>query len=342
MIPVRPIILCGGSGTRLWPLSTSQTPKQFVSLFEGATLFELTLRRLPEWALEPIVVTGEVLVDQVRAGLSTAGVTPHSILVEPEPRNTAPAIVAAASATADNEVLAVLPSDHLIGDGEAFAAALATAAQAATDGHIVVFGVTPDRPATGYGYIRPARSNHSWSTVEEFVEKPSVDRATALIDEGCLWNSGMFVMSTSTVLSETRRLAPEIASSAIVSVGRADREVVPIGPEFMSAPSISFDHAVMEKTDTAVVVELDAGWTDVGSFQTLWQTLSHDNNGNVAQGNVVTEEVSNSLIISTTRPVGVAGLDDIVVIETAEGVVVVPRQLSQTVKLLVEKLSDHD
>lgn len=340
MIAIRPVVLCGGSGTRLWPLSTPDRPKQFLPLFGDSTLFELTLRRLPASVLDPIVVTGETHLEHVHQGLKRVGLSPRAILLEPEPRNTAPAVVAAAVVADPDDILALLPSDHLISDIEAFSAALSQASAAAESGSIAALGVTPDSPVTGYGYIRSGRSERQPFPVVEFVEKPSREIAQTLIDQGCVWNSGMFVMRASTALDEARLLAPDMVDAVSGSVGSSGQGVIWIGAGFLNSPYISFDHAVMEKTERGVVVELDAGWSDVGSFLTLWENSAKDRGGNVTRGDVALEDVSGSLVFSSTKPVAVAGVDKIVVIETEDGVLVVPREHTQPVMALVERLLD--
>lgn len=328
---MRPLVLSGGSGTRLWPLSTSEKPKQFAELLGDKSLFERTLERLPE-AKPPIIVAGASHSTLVEEACARSGVSPL-LIYEPSGRNTAPACVAGALAANGEDVLVILPSDHLIADVDSFRATVGEAARHAEDGCIVVFGITPHRPETGFGYIRAGEELGSGWRLEAFAEKPDLARAEKMISEGgYLWNSGMFVVTAATLLAEARRLAPALVAGVEKAMRPARDEVVELGPEFAEVESISFDHAVMEKTDRGMVLPLDAGWDDIGSFQALWAASDRDADGNVLQGDVTALGVAGSLVKATSRRVAIAGLEDVVVIETPHAVLVVPRGRAQLVR----------
>ena len=334
MPDIQPLVLSGGSGTRLWPLSTSRRPKQFVDLLGGESLFERTLKRLPA-ARPPIIVAGAAHFDLVEEACERAGVRPDLVILEPAGRNTAPACVAGALSADRDAVLVVLPSDHLIADSESFRATVDEAASHAEKGSIVVFGVRPDRPETGFGYIRAGEKRAAGWSVAEFVEKPELARAKEMVDEGgFLWNSGMFVLTAETLLEETRRFAPSLVENVEQAMGPLSGDRRELGPPFAEVESISFDHAVMEKTERGVVLPLDAGWDDIGSFQALWAASDRDENGNSVEGDVVIRDVEGSLIRATSRRVAVAGLDGVVIIETPDVVLVLPRDRAQLVRVL--------
>lgn len=344
-----PVVLAGGSGTRLWPLSRSHYPKQFQPLTEEATLLQATLARLAGLEIDaPIVVCNEEHRFLVAEQLRQAGVEGARILLEPEGRNTAPAIAAAAlEAAADGEdpVLLVLPADHAIADAGAFREAVLVAADTAADGRLVTFGVAPTAPATGYGYIRAAAGDGP-RPVEAFVEKP--DQATAegyLAAGGHYWNSGMFVFRAGACLEALEAHAPAIleAAQAAHAGRRADLDFVRLdAAAFARSPADSIDYAVMEKTERASVVPLDAGWSDIGSWEAVWahaQTAgSADEQGNFVHGDAALHDVAGSLVHASHRLVGAVGLRDCVVVETADAVLVAPRARAEDVKALVERL----
>lgn len=347
-----PIILSGGSGTRLWPLSTPDRPKQFLPLVGDRTLFQETLKRLDKLPglAPPIVVCNAAHCELVAAQLSDLGIEPAAIVLEPEGRNTAPAIAVAAllatgrgtrAAGTDagpDPVLLVLPADHLIVDVDAFGDAVAQAVRAAEAGRLVTFGVVPTAPETGYGYIERGPSEGDWFAVARFVEKP--DRATA---ERCvaagrfLWNSGMFVFGAGQFLSELARHAPAIHSGAVAAARDVARSgsVARLGPQFLACPSDSIDYAVMEKTDRAAVVPLSAGWSDVGSWSALFDALEKDGDRNVLQGSVTALDSRNSLVISGLRRIALLGVDDLVVIDTGDSLLVMRKDRSQRIKELI-------
>lgn len=336
---IRPVILSGGSGTRLWPLSTPELPKQFVPLVEGRSLFELTLQRLGSIAgvAPPLVVTGAAHVPLVMESL--AGFDGARVLVEPVGRNTAPASVAAAMVANEDDVLIIVPSDQLIADTDGFATSAVAAATCAEEGGIVTFGITPDRPETGYGYIEkgePARPGTF--EVSRFKEKPGSDEAVALANDGRhLWNSGMFVVTASDLLAEARVHCPDIVAAVSSALDVGSDRVIELGQGFADVRAISFDYAIMEKTDRALVFPLDVGWDDVGSYRSLLDALPKDGEGNHVDGDITLRDVSGSFVVATSRRVAVAGMSDVVVVETPDVVLVVPLNRSQEVRELVQR-----
>lgn len=349
-----PVILSGGSGTRLWPLSRELYPKQLLPLVGKGTMLQETLARLSgvENVGEPIVVCNESHRFLVAEQLLEAGAKPQAIVLEPIGRNTAPAIAIAAMAAVtqsqpssdkkEDPVLLILPADHVIQNVEAFRAAVAIGVDAAEQGKLVTFGVVPDKPETGYGYIKRSDGSGPAYPIAQFVEKP--DRATAqrYLDSGeYFWNSGMFMFRASVVLEELRALAPEIyqACAQAFTGAKTDLDFTRLpAKEFGECPSDSFDYAVMEKTKRAVVVPLDAQWSDVGSWSALHEAIPADENDNVAIGDVLTSDTHGCYLQATSRLLAAVGLRDHVVVETKDAVLVAPKDRVQDVKDLVGKL----
>jgi mannose-1-phosphate guanylyltransferase/mannose-6-phosphate isomerase len=343
-----PVILSGGAGTRLWPLSRELYPKQLLRLVAERTMLQETVARtegLPELA-PPIVVCNENHRFMVAEQLRELGTAPQAIVLEPQGRNTAPAAAIAAllvSGGADADpVLLVLPADHVITDVPAFQAAVAGGRVAAEAGSLVTFGVVPDRAETGYGYIRRGAGPGPAFTVAKFVEKPDTATARGYVESGeYYWNSGMFMFRASAFLAELGRYAPVMLATCRAALAAAGRDLdflrLP-AQEFASCPSDSIDYAVMEKTDRAVVVPLAAGWSDVGSWAALADALPRDGEGNVTAGDVLTEDSSGCYLHSTSRLVAAVGLRDHVVVETKDAVLVAPRDRVQDVKELVAEL----
>jgi mannose-1-phosphate guanylyltransferase/mannose-6-phosphate isomerase len=346
---VIPVILSGGSGTRLWPLSTPDRPKQFLPLVTNRTLLQDTLTRtsgLKSSAEHPIVVCNEAHRFQVAEQLREVGIAPRAIVLEPAGRNTAPAVAVAAqlaceSAGSDDPLLLVLPADHVILDDVAFCWAVEQGFAAALAGKLVTFGIVPGRAETGYGYIRCGTSHGGWSEVAAFVEKPDAVTAAAYIASGeYLWNSGMFLFSARAYLDELARHAPAMlpACRAALATAATDTDFLRLGTAFLDCPSDSIDYAVMERTSEAAVVPLDAGWSDVGSWTALHEVLVKDSAGNVLRGDVVAEGCRDCYVLASGRQVVVIGLEGCVVVETENAVLVMPHDRAQELKGVVERL----
>ena len=353
-IPVLPVIMAGGSGTRLWPLSRAGYPKQFLVLSGNESLFQLAARRLaalasPEFELAaPCIVGNEehrfLVLDQLRETRQEPG----SVLLEPLGRNTAPALTLAALAALEggnDPVLVVTPADQTVTDAAAFTAALQDAVRNAATGAIAILGITPDRPETGYGYIR-ATPDAAGLAVARFVEKPDLETAQRYLAEGgYYWNGGMFVLRASVWVKALERFRPDIleATRAAWAVRKTDAKFVRPGKaEFAAVPSESVDYAVMERcpgTDIALrMVALDAGWNDLGAWEAVWQVADKDERGNACVGDAIIADSRNTLVHATSRLVGVVGLSDIVVVETPDAVLVSDRARSQEVKQIVNRL----
>jgi mannose-1-phosphate guanylyltransferase/mannose-6-phosphate isomerase len=345
-LPIRPVILCGGSGTRLWPLSRTYHPKQFIELDAG-TLFGRTVQRASRLtgAEKPIVVCNENH-RFFAAGILQELAVAADILLEPLARNTAPAIALAAMAArekGEDPLLLVLPSDHLINPDEALNTAVATAASAAANGALVTFGVTPTRPETGYGYIRRgAEAGPGVFRVERFVEKPGREEAEKLVsDGGYTWNSGMFLFRASTFLNELSRYAPAIhdACRSAWSDCSRDMDFVRIGKkDFAVSPSDSIDYALMERTQAACVVPLSADWNDLGSWKAFYDVSSRDSRGNARVGDVVALDSDNCYLHATHRLLATLGVKDLVVVETADAVLVTDWSRTQEIKKVLDKI----
>jgi len=345
-----PVILSGGSGSRLWPLSRAMRPKQFLGVTEDASLFQLTLQRLQgitDETMRPIVVANNDHRFLVGEQCREAGVEPLSILLEPVARNTAPAIaVAAMAALAEggDPVLLVLPSDHTFSNVAAFHHAVRVGLKAAETGALVTFGIVPTHPETGYGYVKASQALDVSAAVpvQQFVEKPDLATAQAYLKDGSYtWNSGMFMFKASVFLHELERANPAMlhACQAAWSQSKTDLEFVRLDKEaFASSPSDSVDYAVMEKTRQAVVVPLDAGWNDVGAWSAVWQVLPQDAQGNATRGDVMLEDASSSYVHADSRLVALIGVKDLVVVETSDAVLVTHKDKAQDVKKMVDRL----
>ena len=360
VLSVLPVIMAGGSGTRLWPLSRALYPKQFLILQGNQSLFQQAHLRLQELAdadigvAKPCVVGNEehrfLVLDQLRELKGE----PSSLLLEPAGRNTAPAVtLAALQATADgaDPILVVTPADQTVTDAAAYTAALRLAIRAAASGDIVILGITPDRPETGFGYIRTESADaQGVRPVAAFVEKPDLETAKGYVaDGGYFWNSGMFVMRASRWLAALSHFRPDIveATRASFAVRTTDAQFVRPGKdEFTAVPSESVDYAVMEQCPaqpacgfTVRMVPLDAGWSDLGAWDAVWQVSPHDADGNASQGDALIEDSHNTLVHATSRLVAAVGLDNVVVVETPDAVLVADRSRSQDVKKIVNKLA---
>ena len=349
-----PVILSGGSGSRLWPLSRSMRPKQFLGVTDTLSLFQLTLKRLEgangKSPVHPIIVANADHRFLVGEQCREMGVTPADILLEPVARNTAPAIAAAAfaalatAAKGEDPVLLVLPSDHVFADVPAFHRAVAVGVKAAEAGGMVTFGIVPTHAETGYGYVKAAQPLNPEKAVpvEKFVEKPDLATAQAYIqDGGYTWNSGMFMFKASVFLEELATCNPAMhaACQAAWKASKKDFEFVRLDPEaFAKCPSDSVDYAVMERTKNAVVVPLDAGWNDVGAWSAVWQVLPQDAQGNAVRGDVILHDTSNSYVHADRRLVSLIGVQDLVVVETSDAVLVAHKDKAQDVKKVVDQL----
>ncbi len=351
MPKIYPVVLSGGSGTRLWPLSRAMYPKQFVrfSDTQSASFLAATLKRLDESQgfAAPIVVCNNDHRFLVRDEVDRMGLRPRAILLEPIARNTAPAIAAAAVLVEREDpagILAVMPSDHVIKDGQAFAAAVRKAAEVAATGKLVLLGIDPTTAHTGYGYIRRGTSLPGFGdafSVAAFTEKPDLATAEQYLATGeYFWNSGIFVLGARAFLDELERLAPEIAAAAKASVAGATEDLgfVRLDPKaFASAPSISVDYAVMEHTTAAAVLPLDVGWSDVGSWSSLWELSERDAQGNAVHADALLDDTSNTYIHSNTL-VATIGIKDLVIVDTPDALLVADRNRTQDVGSVVAKL----
>ena len=359
---IQPVVLSGGSGTRLWPLSREKYPKQLLPLIGEDSLLQATVRRVDGIAgaqiAPPLVVSNEeyrfVIAEQLRVMQR-----PGTVVLEPVGRNTAPALAIAALAAMKNgadPVLLVMPADHVIADGAAFSKVVEQGACIAETGAVVTFGITPDTPETGYGYIQ-AGATFSEGNIEgarriaRFVEKPDLKTAQDYLAQGTyLWNSGLFMVRASVWLTALEQCRPDIMAACKVAfeAGATDGEFVRVDKEsFTQCPSDSIDYAVMERIATGqgagtlpagVVLPLSAGWSDVGAWEALWQVLPKDAQGNVSEGDVILHDTSNTLTMAESRLVACVGVSDLVVVETADAVLVVHKDHTQDVKKIVDAL----
>jgi mannose-1-phosphate guanylyltransferase/mannose-6-phosphate isomerase len=344
---MQPVLLSGGSGTRLWPLSREAYPKQFLPLAGEDTMLQATWRRVAALAdAAPIVVANEEHRFLAAEQLRVAGAPTPAIVLEPVGRNTAPAIAAAAlQATADggDPLLLVLPSDHVVADAEAFRAAVRGASAAAERGALVTFGIVPTAPETGFGYIQ-AEAGEGTRKVLRFVEKPDAATAQSYLDAGgYYWNSGMFLFRASRYLAELGRLRPDIleATSAAFAAARRDGDFIRLDKEaFAACPSQSIDYAVMERTGAAMVLPVDIGWNDVGSWSALWDVAERDADGNARHGDVIAVDSRNSYAYAR-RLVALVGVDDMIVVETDDAILVARKDQVQQVKDVVALLKQE-
>lgn len=363
-----PVVLCGGSGTRLWPVSRQMYPKQFLSLISEHTMLQETLIRLEGLSVAPpSVICNEEHRFLVAEQLRALGLDDATIVLEPEGRNTAPAVALAAlqclertrhlecnSADAsllqdDDPLMLVLPADHYIADASAFQTAIMQALPAAKAGKLVTFGITPHRPETGYGYIEQGEvlrgedyAEGEVFCIKGFSEKPTAEVAQRFIEQGShLWNAGIFMFRAGVFLAELRKLAPEILSWCEQAMAGAERDLDFIRPNaalFSANPSISIDHAIMEHTALGAVVPLSAGWSDIGSWSALGELGPADAAGNVSSGDVIAIDTHNSMLRSEGRLIAAVGLEDMIVVETADAVLVAQRDQVQKVREIVAHL----
>lgn len=358
MTHLTPVVLAGGSGTRFWPLSRELSPKQMLTVFGGTSLVKQAIARVGRFAQagRTIVLTSELLAPELRDHLAGDGATAR-VLAEPSARNTAPAVALAAAFALREDpdaIIAMVPSDHLLADGEVWASALRSAAEAAADGWIVTLGLVPDSPETGYGYIRPGTPVPKMSGVREvarFLEKPDASTAQALISEGCLWNSGMLVARADIILSELGA-AGDRAATDDSAHGRTIAEVAtalaaldpnewllsPARDTYDALPAVQFDRAVLEVSDRVAVVPTELDWSDVGSLLALDLLEDPDAEGNVLIGRVTDVGSRGITAYAPERLVATLGLEDVLVVDTADATLVAAKQRAQDVRLIVEAL----
>ena len=341
---VKAVIMAGGSGTRLWPLSRAGHPKQFLTLDGKDTMLQATMKRLGGLNIKSsVTICNEehrfFVAEQLRE-ISQLG----SIILEPVGRNTAPAIALAALVADDDPILLVLPADHVIQDEEAFTKAVTEALPLAESGRLVTFGIVPSDAHTGYGYIKKGKEDGAGFAVDKFVEKPSFAVAQKYLNSGdYLWNSGMFLFRASRYLEELQKFRPDIFDVCKVSTEgiELDLDFLRINNEkFVDCPSDSVDYAVMEKTANAVVVPMDAGWSDIGSWSSLWDISEKDKSGNVSHGDVLLHETNNSFIRTDGTLVATVGVDDLVIISTKDAIMVAHKDSVQDAKIIANKLKD--
>jgi mannose-1-phosphate guanylyltransferase/mannose-6-phosphate isomerase len=340
-----PVILAGGVGSRLWPLSRTYFPKQFHKLLGEHSFLQSTLLRAAKvTGVAPIIVCNEEHRFLVAEQCREVGITEQRIILEPEGRNSAPAIALAALAAAQDDassILLVLPSDHLVGNEEGFIQAVGIAATGAAAGGLVTFGVTPDRAETGYGYIEVADAKAGLQCVETFVEKPDQKTAERYLAAGnFLWNSGMFVLGARTYLDELECHNAAMADATARAMQEAQNDMDFLRPSaaFLESPADSIDYAVMEKTSSAQVLPVDFGWNDIGSWSAIWDEAGRDGDGNHFTGDVVSVDTKNSYIHADKRLVGAIGLEDVVIVDTADAILVADRSRVQDVKEVVRQL----
>ena len=345
-----PVILSGGSGTRLWPLSRKLYPKQFISLVNNTSLFQDTIIRLPDEASNPLIICNEehrfLVAEQLRQIKSRN----RGIILEPIGKNTAPAIaIAAMSLLKDMEdpILLVLSADHLIDNNKKFHNSIKIAKKIAEKGKMVALGVQPNKPEIGYGYIEVDNSkNNEYYNIISFTEKPNLENAQKYLNSGnYYWNSGIFMFKALTYLKELKKYEPKIYNICKKSCIKAPKDLDFIrldNEEFYKCPDKSIDYAVMEKTNDGVVVPFDGTWSDIGSWQALWDSKSKDSNKNVIEGDVILSKVKNSYIYSSNRLVSVNDLSDLVIIDTQDALLVSSKKSSQDIKYIVKKLKNDN
>jgi len=342
---VTPVILSGGVGSRLWPLSRGMYPKQLLNLVDSdLSMLQQTVTRLDGMLdlAPPIIVCNEEHRFMVGEQLHKLALNEATILLEPQGRNTAPAIALAALQVDPNEMLVVMPADHVIADSKAFQSAVADAMALARDGSLVTFGIVPKSPETGYGYIKAGAAQSNGYLVEEFKEKPNKQTARQYIESGdYYWNGGIFIFTADSYLDELKKLSPSVYRACVAAVGAAtpDLDFLRVdAAAFSECPSISVDYAVMENTDRAKVVPLDVGWSDVGSWSALWEVSEKDVNGNAVRGDVLLHNTKDSHIYSENKLVSVVGMEGLVVVETDDAVMVTSKDQAQHVKEIVKQL----
>jgi len=350
-VQIIPVILSGGSGTRLWPLSRKQYPKQYLPLTGDNTMLQETILRLNglDNITDPIIICNADHRFIVAEQCQQIDIVNPTILLEPVGRNTAPAIAAAALQSikdSNDAVLLVLSADHVIQDVDAFHQAINIASKQAQYGKLVTFGIVPTDANTGYGYIQKGKSIEEVFEVKEFTEKPNQETAESYLEQGnYLWNSGMFMFQANTLIDELTNYSPDIVASVKNAVKNAAQDLDFIRldkQEFESSPSNSIDYALMEKSNNVVVVPLDARWNDIGSWSALYDIGTKDDNGNVIQGDVFTEETTNTYINANHHMVATIGVQDLIIVDTPNATLISTKDKAQEVKKIVEQLQEQD
>jgi mannose-1-phosphate guanylyltransferase len=346
---ITPVILSGGSGTRLWPLSRTHYPKQFLNLVNDTTLFQDTIIRLPEEVSSPLIVCNEehrfIVAEQLRQIKSSN----NGIILEPVGKNTAPAIAIAAMSLLNEKkdpVLLVLSSDHLIRENKKLHKAIKMSEKIAEKGKMVTLGIKPNKAEVGYGYIEVDKINEKkYYNIISFTEKPNIDIAKKYLDSSnYYWNSGIFMFKASAYLKELKKYEPEIYSACKKSFITKPKDLDFIrldNIEFNKCPNKSIDYAVMEKTNNGIVMPFDGSWSDVGSWEALWESKPKDNDNNVIEGDVMLSKVSNSFLYSSDRLVTANDLDNIIIIDTQDALLVSSKKKSQNIKNIVKKLKQN-
>ncbi|CAC9602901.1 Mannose-1-phosphate guanylyltransferase (EC 2.7.7.13) / Mannose-6-phosphate isomerase (EC 5.3.1.8) [uncultured Gammaproteobacteria bacterium] len=343
---IAPIILSGGSGTRLWPLSRKLHPKQFIDLVNDTTLFQDTILRLPDNVANPLIICNEDHRFLAAEQLRQIDKESNGIILEPIGKNTAPAIALAALKFInknEDPLLLVLSADHLIQDTNAFHQSIKIAEELAQNNKLVTFGTVPDKAETGYGYIKADIDNPAdYYKIQSFTEKPNEKDAQLYLDSGnYFWNSGMFMFKASIYLQELEKFEPEILASCKKSCRTEykDKDFIRLNnDEFYQCPEQSVDYAVMEHTEDGVVVPLDANWSDIGSWNALWDAKDKDSNGNVSEGDVILDKVKNTYIYSSNRLISAIGISDLVIVDTQDALLVTDKKYSQNIKHIVNRL----
>jgi mannose-1-phosphate guanylyltransferase/mannose-6-phosphate isomerase len=345
-----PVILCGGSGTRLWPLSSNERPKQLLPLISDLSLCQQTALRFYEKKMPMVLVCGKIYADVIEEQMQAIGINDYTIIIEPVSRDTAPAIALAAEVVrkkTPEAILLVVPSDHLITNTDVFFDVVFKAEKAIEEqARFILFGITPTHPETGYGYIKSDKNtvNTDVQEITRFVEKPSEEMAITLIEHGCLWNSGMFMLPIALYLQELEHYQPMIMKASVLAINNAEfsnHRIYAKEENFLLAPAISIDYALMQETKYAAVIELKkSGWSDIGSWESVWNISEKDKNSNVCRGNVLAEDCNGSLIVSESGILLTVGLEQYIVVHTAAATLVMPRSSSQNLKTMLQKMKD--
>ena len=347
---ITPVILSGGSGTRLWPLSRNQLPKQFINLIGDISPFQETILRLPDKVSNPLIICNEVHRFLAAEQLRQINLEPDAILLEPVGKNTAPAIALAALKLLKNNqdpVLLVLPADHNIKDENSFHESISIAETLAKKNKLITFGVFPRKAETGYGYIK-VKSNikKKYYEIESFIEKPNKKNAKKFLSDGnYLWNSGIYMFKASVYLKELEKYEPKILSICKKSLLKEHKDMDFLridNNEFSKCPSISIDYAIMERTRNALLVGLDANWSDIGSWESLMDLRKKDANGNVSEGDVILDNVKNTYSLSSNRLITASGVSDLIIIDTPDALLISNRKQENNIKNLVDKLKINE